>query len=408
MNGKLLFAGLLLTALAGADPLTVTISGTGSGSVGGNAYNSAAFTFTFESDTNLITTPSCCTTAFTTPGGTPATFWIAGIGSGTLTGDQAVFANPSPNELAAGIWHYNVSDWLSASSNAFANYRLSTSLGPVSSSMAFAFNDSFPSSMGTLTLSSVSGVTYKAVVGSATGADVRINSVVNGASFRPGIASATWITIFGTNLSQTTRLWTNSDFVSDNLPTQLDGVSATVNGSPAYVSYVSPTQVNVLVPDDGTVGQVQVQLTTAQGASNSFAVGKQEMAPTFFQFSGTKYAAATRANGTYVGKPGLIQGGTFAPAKPGEIISLWGTGFGLTDPWLPAAKLVTHAASLANSVTILIGGQQAHVSFAGRSASGLDQFNITVPATLADGDQSLLARIGGVQTQGGVFVTVQR
>jgi uncharacterized protein (TIGR03437 family) len=165
--------------------------------------------------------------------------------------------------------------------------------------------------------------------------------------------------------------------------------------------------VNVLVPDDGTVGQVQVQLTTAQGASNSFALVKQEMAPAFFQFSGTKYAAATRANGTYVGKPGLLRG-TFAPAKPGEIISLWGTGFGLTDPWLPAAKLVTHAASLANSVTILIGGKQAHVSFAGRSASGLDQFNVTVPATLADGDQTVVARIGGVQTQGGVLVTVQR
>ena len=116
MNRKLLIAGLLLTALASADPLTITISGTGSGSVAGNSYNSAAFTFTFESDTTLITTPSCCATAFTTPAGTPATFWIAGIGSGTLMGDQAVFANPNPNELAAGIWHYNVSDWLSASS----------------------------------------------------------------------------------------------------------------------------------------------------------------------------------------------------------------------------------------------------------------------------------------------------
>jgi uncharacterized protein (TIGR03437 family) len=262
--------------------------------------------------------------------------------------------------------------------------------------------------MGTLTLSSVSGVTYRAVVGSGTGASVRINSVVNGASFQPGIASSTWITIFGTNLSQTTRRWSQSDFVDNNLPTQLDGVSATVNGILAYVSYVSPTQVNVLVPDDGTVGQVQVQLTTAQGASNSFAANKQEMAPTFFQFSGMKYAAATRADGTYVGKPGLISGATFAPAKPGEIISFWGTGFGLTNPWLPAAKLVTHAATLANSVTILIGGQQANVSFAGRSASGLDQFNVTVPATLADGDQPLVARIGGVQTQSGVLVTVRK
>jgi len=273
--------------------------------------------------------------------------------------------------------------------------------------VAFAFNDSFPSSMGTLTLSSVSGVTYKAVVGSGT-SGVRINSVVNGGSFQPGIASSTWITIFGANLSQTTRQWTLADFVDNNLPTQLDGVSATVNGSPAYVSYVSPTQVNVLVPDDAPVGQVQVQLTTAQGTSNSFVADNRQMAPALFLLSGTTYAAATRADGTYVGKPGLIPGATFAPAKPGEIISLWGTGFGLTDPWLPASKLVTHAASLANSVTILIGGQQAQVSFAGLSGSGLDQFNVTVPATLADGDQPVVARIGGVQTQGGVLVTVGR
>ena len=408
MNRRLLIAGLLLTALASADPLTITISGTGSGSVAGNSYNSAAFTFTFESDTNLITTPSCCATAFTTPGGTPATFWIAGIGSGTLMGDQAVFANPSPNELAAGMWHYNVSDWLTFSSSAFANYHLSTSLGPVSSPVAFAFNDSFPSSMGTLTLSSASGVTYTAIVGSGTGAGVRINSVVNAASFQPAIASATWITIFGANLSQTTRQWTQSDFVDNNLPTQLDGVSATVNGSPAYVSYVSPTQVNVLVPDDTTAAQVQVQVTTAQGTSNFFVADSHEMAPALFLFSGTTYAAATRADGTYVGKPGLINGWTFAPAKPGDIISLWGTGFGLTDPWLPASKLVTHAATLANSVTILIGGQQAQVSYAGLSGSGLDQFNVTVPETLPDGDQPLVARIGGVQTQGGVFVTVRR
>ncbi|PYT33649.1 MAG: hypothetical protein DMG58_06785, partial [Acidobacteria bacterium] len=106
MKRGLLSTGLLVAALVNADPLTITFSGTGSGSIGGNSYNSAAFTFTFESDTNLITTPTCCATVFTTPGGTPATFWIAGIGSGTFMGDQAVFANPSPNELAVGIWHY--------------------------------------------------------------------------------------------------------------------------------------------------------------------------------------------------------------------------------------------------------------------------------------------------------------
>src|SRR5437016_3886743 len=163
MKRRLLFTGLLLAALATADPLTITFSGTGSGSVGGNSYASSAFTFTFQSDTNQITTPPCCATAFTTPRGTPATFWIAGIGSGTFMGDQAVFSNPSPNELAVGIWHYDMPDWLVLSSSAFANYNLSTSLGPVSSPVAYAFSGQFPSSLGTLNLSSASGVTYTAV-----------------------------------------------------------------------------------------------------------------------------------------------------------------------------------------------------------------------------------------------------
>ena len=86
MKRRLLFTGLLLTTLASADPLTITFFGTGSGSVGGDAFDSAAFIFTFDSDTNLITKPACCLPDSTTPGGTLATLWIDGIGSGNAHG----------------------------------------------------------------------------------------------------------------------------------------------------------------------------------------------------------------------------------------------------------------------------------------------------------------------------------
>jgi uncharacterized protein (TIGR03437 family) len=46
-------------------------------------------------------------------------------------------------------------------------------------------------------------------------------------------------------------------------------VSDTIDGRAAYVGYISPIQVGVLAPDDATVGAVQVQVTTAQGKSNS-------------------------------------------------------------------------------------------------------------------------------------------
>ena len=233
-----------------------------------------------------------------------------------------------------------------------------------------------------------------------------ITSVVNGASFQPGIAASTWITILGTNLSATTRLWGSSDFVNGNLPTKLDGVSATVNGIAAYIYYISPTQLNVLSPDDSTTGPVQVQVTNANGASNSLAANTSQVSPAFFLFT-AKYPAAVHANGVSVGKAGLIAGANFAPAKPGEIILLFGTGFGPTNPPLPAGKLVTAAAPLANAVTVTIGGKPAKVDFAGLSGSGLDQLNVTIPAGMPDGDAALAATVSGSSTQANLFVTIQ-
>ena len=237
---------------------------------------------------------------------------------------------------------------------------------------------------------------------------VIISAVVNGASFSPGIASGAWITIQGSGLSSTRRTWTTADFQRNQLPTHLDGVSVTINGKPAYIYYINPTQLNVLAPDDPITGPVQVQVTSPLGISNPLMASKGAFSPAFFQFLSTKYAAAVHTNGVYVGPAGLNPLASFSPAKPGETIMVYGTGFGATNPPLPAGQIVTQASRLANSVTIRIGGEPANVSFAGLAASGEDQFNVTVPADLPDGDQSLVATIDGVQSQTGVYLAVQK
>jgi uncharacterized protein (TIGR03437 family) len=229
--------------------------------------------------------------------------------------------------------------------------------------------------------------------------------VANGASFQAGFTSGTWVSIFGTNLSQTTRMWQGGDFVNGLLPTSLDGISATINGRAAYVEFISPTQVNVLAPDDAAVGAVQVQVTTAQGKSNSFTTQKQQFAPGFFTIGGN-YVAALHADYTYVAKPGLLAGVTTQPAKPGETILIYGTGFGPTNPPLASAQLVTTPAALANSVQVTIGGVVAPVAYAGLVEAGLYQLNVTVP-NVPSGDAAVVAQIGGVQTQTGVSITVQ-
>ncbi|MGD1070188.1 MAG: IPT/TIG domain-containing protein [Bryobacteraceae bacterium] len=226
-----------------------------------------------------------------------------------------------------------------------------------------------------------------------------ITSVANAASFAAGFASTTWVSIFGTNLSQLTYTWQAGDFVDAMLPTSLEGVSVSIDGLPAYVEYISPTQINVLAPDDATTGSVQVQVTTAQQAGNAVTAPKQPFAPAFFTIDNGAYVAAIHADYTLVDMT--------APAAPGETIVLYGTGFGPTDPPVPTAQLVTAPTALANPVQIAIGGVNATVVYAGLVESGLYQFNVTVPASLPGGDASVVAIVEGVQTQTGLAITIQ-
>lgn len=173
---------------------------------------------------------------------------------------------------------------------------------------------------------------------------------LNGASLLPGIASATWFSVFGTNLSRTTRIWRPSDETGNLLPTQLDGVSVSLNGKPAPVYYVSSTQINALAPDDATVGTVEVTVTTPQGRNAPVLAVKRPFAPAWFVFDAEqrKYVAAEHPDGVLVSKPTLYPGVVLRPARPGDVVSLYGTGFGPTSPPTPASELVTQPRILAN------------------------------------------------------------
>lgn len=234
-----------------------------------------------------------------------------------------------------------------------------------------------------------------------------IAAVTNAESYVPGVASATWLSIFGSNLSTSTYTWQASDIVNGMLPTSLEGVSVTINGLPALIEYISPTQVDLLAPDDATTGPVQVQVTVAEQASNNLTVQKTQFSPAFFTFDNGTYVDALHADYSLVASAGLLPGVTTRPAQPGETILLYGTGFGPTNPPVPTAQLVTAPEVLANSVQVTIGGVTAPVTFAGLVGSGTYQFNVTVPS-LPNGDAPVVATIGGVSTQTGVSVTVQQ
>lgn len=217
---------------------------------------------------------------------------------------------------------------------------------------------------------------------------VSMYSVVNGASFYPGVASGSWITVFGNGLSKTTRTWTNEDIVNNKLPEKLDNVSVLVNNKPADVYYVSPTQLNVLAPTDSSTGQVQVSVSNENGVSSSVSVDMAPFQPAFFN-SSDEYVSAVRPDGSYVGPD--------SPAKSGETLLLYGTGFGPTNPTVAAGEVMQAPAALANAVKVQIDNTLAQVDYAGLISPGLYQFNIVVPQ-VQNGDHAVTAEVGGIRT----------
>ncbi len=238
------------------------------------------------------------------------------------------------------------------------------------------------------------GVTMKAAAAAAPA--ITEAGVVNGASFASGIAAGSWVAIFGQNLAAGTRALTADDLVNGNMPTSLGGVSVNVNSQAAFLYYVSPTQINLLAPADSNTGAVEVTVTNSAGTSAAVSATLLAVAPALFASSGN--VAAVRADGT------VIDGSTVS-AKPGEIIELYGTGFGATSPAVAPGVVYQGSAPLVSAATVTIGGVSAAVSYAGLVGTGLYQLNVAVPS-LANGTYPVVATINGVSSQSGVTLKI--
>ena len=84
-----------------------------------------------------------------------------------------------------------------------------------------------------------------------------------------------WVSIYGLNLASETATW-NNDF-----PTSLAGTSVTIGGKPAYLAFVSPSQIRLQAPDDTAVGQASVVVTTPTDITTSTADSPVTLAPSF-------------------------------------------------------------------------------------------------------------------------------
>lgn len=239
---------------------------------------------------------------------------------------------------------------------------------------------------------------------------INSNGVVNGASFSPGVVSNSWATIQGVNLSTVTDNWSNS-IVNGRFPTTLDGVSATIGFAPAYIYYVSPSQINLLVPPNLPPGPQQVVVRNSAGTSAVATVMVSTYQPAFFQWPNNQ-PVATRQDFTLAAANGTFPGATTVAAKPGDVLILWGTGFGPTIPAVPAGIAVpstlTYSTSTLPAVTINNVSATVYGAAFAPGFAGLYQIAIQVPTTLGNGNWPVVATIGGVSSPSGVLLEVQQ
>ncbi len=259
-------------------------------------------------------------------------------------------------------------------------------------------------------------------------APVTISSI-DSASAYGGYAyftSGSWLEIKGSNLadpndprlnnSSHSGQWGSADFSGSIAPTNLDGISVSIDGKPAYVWYLSPTQLNVQAPEDSATGNVSITVTNCKATSSLTMFAHHPLAPGLlapanYSSGGTQYMVATfQSDGAYVLNTSL--GASFGlnsrPAKPGDLILAYGVGFGDVTPSILPGTVVGQANQLVNPVTFSFGSTPATLSYSGLAGSfvGLYEFYITVPAGLANGDYQIHVAQNGTPLPQTMYLTV--
>jgi uncharacterized protein (TIGR03437 family) len=226
-----------------------------------------------------------------------------------------------------------------------------------------------------------------------------ITGVSNAAGGQPGVVADSFVSIYGSGFTTLSYDdWSNS-ISSGQLPTKLDGVSVTIGGMPAYIYQISPGQINAQAPDVGT-GSISVTVTNANGTSAAFTTTAQPVAPAFWPWPNNQ-PVATHNDFTIAAKNGTFSGQTTIPAKPGEVITLWGTGFGLTTAGGLAGQVPGNnaGAKTATPVSVMLDGTGVQVLGAALSPYPGDyQIAIQIPASMANGDHQLMATMNGVSS----------
>ena len=232
-------------------------------------------------------------------------------------------------------------------------------------------------------------------------------SIVNSASsLTGGFAPNTIVSLYGSGLAFITKAISADEIRSGILPTVLTGtgVSVLVNRLPAHILFVSPGQVNLIVPSTLAPGPAELYLTLDGRAGPVIPVRLETASPALY-LQATGMAVATRADGSLVNRE--------SPARAGDWVILYATGLGETTPRMKYGEVAREPArlALADQFRVLVSGVAVpaeSIGYAGIAPGfgGLYQINLLLDGN-ASGDVEIRLDAGGVLSPEGVRIPVQ-
>lgn len=232
-------------------------------------------------------------------------------------------------------------------------------------------------------------------------------SIVNNANNLSGsLAPNTIVTLYGENLAYTTRALAPGDVTGGRIPTALPGtgVRVLIRNVPAGIYFVSPTQINLLVPSNLVPGEATLQLVQHGHAGPEVRIRLRSAAPAFYQLD-PETVIAIKADGSLASPDN--------PARPGEVVVLYATGLGDVSPPLAPGEIPRTPAVLRrlSELYVFLDGvpvDPKRILYAGVTPgyAGLYQVNLSLPEAVADRPEVRLA-LGEEVSPPGLYLPVQ-
>jgi uncharacterized protein (TIGR03437 family) len=374
-----------------AQPLIITWA-TPAPIIYGTPLSTAQLNATVSTPAFLVYSPSIGTILSAGPQTLSVTATSGGFPPTTST--VTLIVNPAPQTITFGPIAGHVSTDAPFSLSATASSGFPITFSVVSGPATIRGNTVTITGTGTVSVqanqagdtnhSAATPVVQSFTIGAGT---TSISSVLNAGSYANApLASDGFTVIFGTNFSASTASATSLP-----LPATLAGTTVTITDSkgvtlPAQLNYVSPTQINFVVPEGLASGTATVTVTNASGISSNFTTTIAAISPSLFTADSSgkgapaAIAVAYAADSSSQVLPVFSCSGSpvtctatpidLGPASTNVYLELFGTGI--------------RGRSGLSGVTVTLGGTALQVTYAGAQGTyaGLDQVNLLLDRSL--------------------------